>query len=296
MKNFPVPPEYCIILKVMNDTSSLREAAKTLNTDPGALARKIQKISSAFGLIHKTSSRWTLSEEGKRLVQWVDESIAIQKTLLSQKPTYRVGTFTWLQETVLIPNSDDLRLEIFQKYKWIYKIASKNLDSDILASRVDFIIACDPPYDPSIAHRQISTEKWIIAVPFEWEKNLRGLPRQEALTYLSSKPFLKREHFKIENEYGLEIKTISSLTFEGIIGLRTAIENGIGWGILPSNSTKSELLKKPIYTLDILPQEMGGIFIWWLRSRKDLTNVSTELRAWLMSKCRPAIKIDIIKN
>lgn len=283
MLNFPVPPEYCLILKALNDTSSLREAAIMLDHDPGALARKIQKISTEYSFVHKIENRWVLTEQGRRLVQWVDESAAIQHALLGGKPTFRIASYVWLTEQVLIPYFHTLDQKTADKYIWSFKVLFANFEKELLGSRVDFGFAAHAPFDPEISHKKLAGDYWCIIAPTSWEDEMKGMSKDQIADYLKKKPFIRRDKYDIEEAVGFAPQEIAHINVQGVPAIQTAVIHGHGWSCVPSIAVKTSIARKDLFRVDYQLSEFGEIYLWWLRSRKDLKEPAAILGNWFNS-------------
>jgi DNA-binding transcriptional LysR family regulator len=170
MRNFLIPPEYGLIVKAFLRASTLRKAAVLLETDPASLVRKVQRISSEYGLLQKVGNRWVVTEAGQRVAQWTDESIARQADLLEVKPRVRISSFSWLAEEFLIPNFSLLNNLAEFKYKWSFKTIASELEKELINSETDFIITGHAPNDPIVAHKKLSSLNWVVIVPSAWKK------------------------------------------------------------------------------------------------------------------------------
>lgn len=283
MYNFLVPPEYCLILKALSDTPSLREAAKILEIDPGALARKIQKMSGDYGLAYKVDNRWVATQEGKKLVQWVDESIAIQKSILGLKPNYRISSYTWLAEQLLIPHFRDLNVQTQNSCHWSYQLVTGSLEDEVINSRTDYVIACQPPYDPGIASKRIAPDPWCIVIPPEWRNDFSNLDEASCFALLQTKPFVRVNGVDPEDLLDFIPSQIAELHVDGIIGVRSAVASGLGWSCLPQLALYSDLRAGKSVRLPFPLKKRNDITLWWSRSRKDLAAQVSEVKAWLES-------------
>lgn len=281
MYNFLVPPEYCLILKALSDTPSLREAAKILEIDPGALARKIQKMSGDYGLAYKVDNRWVATQEGKKLVQWVDESIAIQKSILGLKPNYRISSYTWLAEQLLIPHFRDLKDQTQNSCHWSYQLVTGSLEDEVINSRTDYVIACQPPYDPGIASKRIAPDPWCIVIPPEWRNDFSNLDEAACFALLQTKPFVRVNGVDPEDLLDFIPSQIAELHVDGTIGVRSAVASGLGWSCLPQLALYSDLRAGKSVRLPFNLKKRNDITLWWSRSRKDLAAQVSEVKAWL---------------
>lgn len=281
MINFPVSPEYCLIIKALRETNSLREAAIALEIDPAHLSRKLQKISEEHDLIQKISNKWTLTETGNRLAQWVDESIIRQQVLLEEKPVFKIASFTWLAEQMLIPGYKKLNLETQNKFSWRFSIVASDLEQELITGKADYVITCHAPNDPLIAHKVFNPDPWIVVVPASWEKDLKKLNSQETLSFLHKKPYLRLTTLNPEQVLGFQPQTISDFMVDGVIGIRSGVVNELGWSCIPSFSISDQLKNKELIPVSLESAIKGQLSIWWLRSRKDSLTQIRSLSKWL---------------
>lgn len=281
MMNFPIPAEYCLIIKALHETDSLREAARLLDMDPAHLTRKLQKIPEDLNLIRKNGNKWILTDLGKRLALWVDEGIQSQQLLLEEKPSLRIACYTWLAEQLLIPHFSKLNQTTHHKFNWAFNVVAANLEQEIITGRAEFVLTCHPPNDPLIAHKKFNPDPWLIVVPASWKKAVSKLKDEELIQFLQTKPFLKLSSVDSEHMLGFLPKKNSELIIDGVIGVRTAVIHDLGWSCLPSYSLTSHLKNAEVIALDLPSATKGDLSIWWLRSRKDFSENVKIISKWV---------------
>ena len=281
MMNFPIPAEHCLIIKALNETDSLREAARLLDMDPAHLTRKIQKIPESLNLVQKNGNNWVLTDLGKRLAIWVNESINGQQLLLEEKPSLRIASYTWLAEQLLIPHFLKLNQITHSKFNWSFNVVAANLEQEIITGRAEFVITCHPPNDPLIAHKKFHPDPWLIVIPASWKKAVARLKDEELIQFLHSRPFLKLSAVDAEHMLGFLPKKNSDLIIDGVIGVRTAVIHDLGWSCLPSYSLTSHLKNSEVLALNLPSATKGDLSIWWLRSRKDFTENVKIISKWI---------------
>lgn len=279
--NYPVSPEYCLILKALYETETLREAARLLDMDPAHLTRKLQKMPAEYNLVEKAGNRWILTDAGKRIALWVEEGIGRQKELLEQKPVQRIACFTWLAEQLLIPNYPKLNSLTHNRYSWSFDITSSSLEHAIITGQAEYVITCHSPNDPLIAHKKFEKDPWIIVVPTSWKKDLSKIKSQELVEYLQTKPFVRLSTTDPEHILGFFPKKNAELSIDGVMGVRAAVVNGLGWSCLPSYSLISCLKNQEVIKLEIDSMTQGDLSIWWLRSRKDFSENVKIISKWV---------------
>lgn len=281
MRTFPVSPEYCLILKALNETSSLREAAALLETDPAHLTRKLQKLSQEHELVQKIGNKWAVTEEGARLARWVNESITRQEEILEEKATINISSFAWLAEEMLIPHYPRLQAVTENKHSFRFCITTASLEDDLISGRSDFAITCHPPNDPVIAHKVFNPDPWYIVVPASWAKSIRKLESNDIQKFLNTRPFVRLTTLNPEKMLGFVPEMISDLMVDGVVAARAAVKNDIGWSCLPGFALTSLLEKNEIVRVPLESSTSGQLSIWWPRSRTDSKILIRKLSAWL---------------
>lgn len=281
MENYLIPPEYCLIINAFIQTNSLREAALMLKIDPAALVRKAQKISGEFGLIEKVGNKWAVTDTGRRIAQWTDESIARQKSILNEKSMVRIASFTWLAEEVLIPHHSKLHEMTGGKFSWSFKTISSDLEKELINNRSDYVITGFAPNDPMIAHKRITVHPWRVIAPTSWKKKLGNLKGSDLLKELQTKPYVRFSLLNPEQTLGFKPLTYSPLMVDGVIGIRTAVARGLGWSCVPAMAINTLLDDGKIITMDLPVSTKDNLSLWWLRSRKDSMKNSQIISKWI---------------
>ncbi len=281
MKNYPVSPEHCLILKALYETESLREAARLLEMDPAHLTRKLQKMPEGYDLVQKSGNKWILTEAGKRLALWVEEGIARQKELLEQKPVQRIACFTWLAEQLLIPHYQKLNKLTQERYTWSFEITNSDLEHAIITGKSEFVITCHSPNDPLIAHKKFEKDPWVIVVPSTWKKEVSKIPFENLVEYLHTKPFVRLATTDPEHILGFSPRKHAEILLDGVMGVRTAVIHGHGWSCLPSYALISAIENNELIKLELESMTKGDLSIWWLRSRKDFSENVRLISKWV---------------
>lgn len=282
MENFLVPPEDCVILKAFRDTKSLREAALLLGCDPAGLARRVQQISNQFGFLQKVGNRWQLTAQGLDLVAWTEASIQSQKKALSAKSALRLASTMWFTEEVLVPELPVLAKTLGPEVRFSISTPAKSLELALLDGSVDFVVACHPPENPEIEHKQMNQERWCIIAPAAWKKFLSGNQREIAAE-LKSHPFVRHRDMNPDvflPEFEAEIMN-APLTIDSLVGVRSAVVEGLGWSFVPSPAVTRYLKNKSImevpFKFDVRNRH---ICVWWLRNRYDSRRMAGKICAW----------------
>ena len=281
MLQFPIPPEYCLIVNAFSQATTLRQAALLLQTDPAGLVRKVQKISSEYGFLQKVGNRWVVTESGKRVAHWSEEFISGQKELIDQSPRFRMAAFSWLTEEMLIPQYPKLKSLNRSEMSWSFKMTPTDLEQELVNNRSDFVITGHAPNDPAVAHKKISRYPWVVIVPYSWKKNLAGFKENELIEFLNSKPFVRHAGLNPAKLFQFVPETQSELVIDGVVGLRAAVVAELGWSAVPAMSVVSFLKDKKLSKLEIPTSIVDEVSIWWLRARKDSAAQIKNLTKWI---------------
>lgn len=281
MIKYPINPEYCLILNAFSHSGSLRGAADLLGIDPPSLVRKVRRLVAETDFLHKTNNRWVLSESGQKIAQWTEGIINEQKTLKEDKPRIRIGAFPWLAEEMLIPQFSQLLKKTDQKNSWSFQIVAKDLEKELIQSRVDFIVTGHAPNNPSIAHKKSSTYPWVAICPKDWKKKFDSLPEKELSTALKELPYIRHSEINPERYMDFKPEQTFNCTMDGVIGVRSAVVAGFGWSIVPVMSAQTLIREKKIFKLDVHTKIKDEFSLWWLRDRKDLRANSKIIFDWL---------------
>jgi len=287
MINYPISPDECLALKALRDSSSLREAAKALGCDPAGLARKIQKISSTRGLVQKVANKWQLTDRGRRLVVWTEESIESQKRALALVGSLRLGSSAWFSEAVIVPQLSNLKEKIGEKIRLSLSVPSQAFELALKDGSVDFILTCHPPENPEIEYKQIVDEKWVVIIPKGWKRNL---PQEEEdrISFLKDKPFVSHSDMNLDLFFPGLNREITDNDFEidNLSGIRSAVCYGLGWSIVPQLLVFSPFWQAQLNEV-IFDQISPGrkVCLWWLRGRVDIKRKSGRVLEWAKFAC-----------
>lgn len=279
MEKYIIPPEDCLILKAFKETESLREAAIALKCDPAGLTRRVQHISSEYGLIQKVNNRWQLTSEGVDLVTWTNASIQAQKKILSGKSTLYIASTMWMSEVVLIPNFSKLK-KVFEKRTTLsFSVPVKSFENSLIEGSVDFVIVCHPPENPAIEHKKVCDEEWAIIAPASWK-----LKSNTKLEELKKFPFVR--HSEMNTDLFIpelsEERIEADLSIDNLIGIRAAVISGLGWSIVPKILIKEAL--KDCKLIEISYQFTMNdrkVCLWWHRHRYESRKAAPKILNWL---------------
>ena len=279
MKNYPVPPDYCLIVNAFSQATTLRGAAQLLGVDPASLVRKAQRISEDFGFLKKVGNRWTVSEKGLKVAQWASEANVELSKLLDEKPQMRLAAFTWLAEEMLIPNYESLNLQFGSKYSWAFNMTASDLEQELLLSRCDFVVTGHAPNDPGIAYKKINTFDWVVVAPSTWRKKFDD--SKDTISFLNSKPFVRHTKRSPGQILGFTPELITHVSVDSVVGLRAVVASGLGWTALPRMAVQSFLRIGKLVEIKTQTYITDEMSLWWLRSRRDTKDVSKKLISWI---------------
>lgn len=286
MKTFLVSSDDCLILKAFKDTSSLREAAANLQCDPAGLARRVQFISSQHGFLQKVNNRWQLTSKGLELVAWTEASLQSQARLLQQEAKFRLATTMWFSEEVLLPYFLEFKKTLNSQSQFLLTVPQKSFELSLQDGSVDCVIACHPPETPDIEHKRVVAEKWSVVIPGIWQKNFK-FKRDTLLTELSRHPFIR--HSDINEDLlapQIQIKTESGLMIDNLIGVRSAVMQGLGWSIVPRLLVARHIDSGQLAELPIeLNVKDRKVCVWWLRNRIDISPEANKIAQWIKHVC-----------
>ncbi len=283
MENFLIPPDYCVILRALKVSGSLRSAGALLNSDPATLVRKFQVLASDYELIMKTGRRWVITEKGERVLSWLEESMARQKLMLDEKPCLRVASFSWLAEQKLIPHFSELNQLTRHKYHWVFKTLAADLEQELINGRSDYVITGHAPTDPLIAFKRIVSHDWKVIIPQSWKPEVSRLSEGALIQYLQRRPFLRLGPLNPVEVLKFEVGQIHELQVDGVIGIRSAVVSGLGWSCVPAMSVQSFIDRREVHALKLPTLTTDTVSVWWLRSRKDIAAHSKAVVSWVTS-------------
>ncbi len=273
MNLYPVPPDDCLVLSAFSHSRSLREAARMLGCDPAGLQRKVQRIADEHGCLRKMDGRWCLTAKGQSLVAWADESVRSQKALLQAKALLRLSSPAWVAEQLLIPALPSLAKK-FPDSRFSITVPDRGFERELAEGGTDFVLACHPPEDPTIAHKQVGKEEWAVIAPLSWAK-----PKALRFEDLFHRPYIRHSQLNPDLVFqDREREHEPLLTCDNLIGVRSAVVAGLGWSFVPKI-----LVKEQREALAFVPHDISmdrKLCVWWLRSRSDSRKLSAAICAW----------------
>ena len=279
MEKFLVSSEDCLILKAFKETNSLRSAAKLLNCDPAALARKAQYISSNYNFINKVNNRWQLTERGVEIVAWTEASIESQKRIFTGRTNIKIATSSWFSQEVAVPNLVKLKNQVNNNLNIAIITPQKSLESCLLDGSVDFVITNERPKVPEISFKQIAEEKFVPVAAYSWKEDFQS---SNAETVLRSKPLLLNSEIEEESSaISLEGYNKSNYQIDNPLAVKTAVLQGLGWSILPELITRKLIAEEKLYQLPFhFLQEERKLCVWWLKQRLDIRDKAHTVCEW----------------
>jgi DNA-binding transcriptional LysR family regulator len=278
---FLIPPEYGLIVNAFNQASTLRGAAALLGMDPAALVRKVQTISHEYGFLEKIGRRWTLTDQGRKVAFWTEEMLNSQKLLMEETSRIRISAFPWLIEEALIPQFHNLEALFKSKYRWSFRMAATDLEADLIHNRTDFVIHGRSPHDPDIAHRRVVSYPWVAVAPAAWKGEISRLSTLQLTDYLNGRQFCRHTDLNPMTALGFSPEKIHNLILDGVIGLRSSVIHELGWSVLPAMSVQNALKERKLIKLNLPITYSDDVSIWWVRSRKDISNHVKNIASWI---------------
>jgi len=282
MIKFAIDPEYCLILKAMNEADSLRKAAILLETDAPALVRKVRKIADEHGLLQKNGQKWSLTERGRQLALWTDQVMATQSEALKEEVDVRISSFAWLSEEILIPNSNTLINKKNAQIKLHFNMVAPDNENELIHGRTDYVIQGHPPIDPLIAYKKIKKLDWLVVVPISFRQKISKLQPEQIISLLQKEPFIRHTQIRPESVLGFNLESLSHISANSVLGVRSAVVSGIGWSVLPALSIQNYVINNRLLVVPAIKTFLSDeVSIWWLRSRKDMSATTKEMVNWL---------------
>lgn len=284
LSQYLVSPEDCLILLAIRNTQTLREAARLMECDPGGLLRKVQRIADDHGLLRKKDGKWSLTEKGIALVAWTQETILSQKKVMLSETVLRIASTSWLSECALIPATAALASLLGKNAEVQYTVPDQGLERALIEGDGDFAVACHPPEDPAIAHRQVAEEKWcaVLATALA-KKNLPAGAKRLSFSELSALPFVRHHGLNPESFLPASWKASprALLSVDNLAGIRAALLSGLGWSYVPTALVKKEIAGGLLLTVDTPLKMDRKICLWWLRGSAQARKRAAVMEEWL---------------
>lgn len=287
MDQYPISSDDCLILLAIKNSRSLREAANLLDCDVSGLQRKVQKIADEQSFLVKVDRKWRLTETGLLLVGWTQETILSQKKLLNSNNVLRIASTSWLSERLLMPETSVLLTRLGKSFEIQYSIPERGFERALIEGDCDFVVVCHPPENPSIAHKQISTEKWTIAVSKTLAEKFFEKQKKIDVTDLLPLPFIRHHDLNPNTILPLDLQTEAKtlVSCDNLIGVRAALKSGLGWSFVPTTLIKEELLSGLILEVQSNEKMDRKVCLWWLRSSAQAKKNSSLMSKWVLDAC-----------
>lgn len=286
MDKYLISSDDCLILLALHNSSSLREAARNLDCDPGGLLRKVQKIASEHDVLRKNQGRWELTNKGLALVSWTQENILGQKRLLLSETTIRIAATTWFAERLLIPEVLTLHRQL-KTTDIQFSIPDSGFESALLEGDCDFVVVCHPPENPAIAHKRICQEKWslVISEPL-FKKNFSGRKGVTLQDFLQL-PFIQHHGMNSAATLSLESPPPNMFfaSMDNLIGVRSALIHGAGWSFVPTLLVKEEIENGSLIEIEHRTKMDRNVCLWWQRNSIRARQRASQLESWLSKVC-----------
>ncbi len=282
MEKFLIAPEDCLIVRALAQNSSLRETALALKCDPASLVKKAQRISAEHGLLEKLRGRWVLTEKGRKLILWVNEAMSEQSMLLKERRQVTLTSTMWFAEQVVVPRLAHLDILTGRELAWQVKTAADEMEFELLNGQSDFVLACHAPNDPAIAHRRLAREEWCLIGPKSWSAKIRNLRSENLQSFLQDKPLVRHLDINPWQALGLSPEgPEASVVVDSLISVRSAVETGAGWSVVPRLLVLSSLKRGDLVAWSGPVAMRGDICLWWLRARRERDTSVRVLSEWL---------------
>lgn len=284
MEKYPISPEDCLILLAVKESTSLREAARTLNCDPAGLLRKVQRLSKDYGLLQKIHGRWALTSQALPLVVWTQESILSQKKALRGERTLRIASTTWFAERVLIPHLNSFT-KSGDRTTFQFLVPDKNFEQTLMEGDCDFVVVCHPPENPAIGYKQILKEPWSVVVAPKLLSQKRGTLLLQDLHKI---PFVRHKDVNPMALFpeDLNLEMSASLTIDNLVGIRSAVIHGLGWSFVPTALVGEELAKGELKQIGDRYELDRKICLWWLRGSFEGQKNLRTITSWVRHSCQ----------
>lgn len=167
------------------------------------------------------------------------------------------------------------------KTSFSFHVPNDSFERFLLEGSADFAIVCHAPETPEIEHRRIYEEEWVVILPKSYDTKII-----KTFKDLSKKTFIKHGLLNTDLLIPglLEIPSSNTIVIDNIIGIRSAVLEGLGWAIVPRISVKKyideSLIKVFPYTINTSDRH---VCLWWLRHNLEAKKMATKIQHWLKS-------------
>ncbi|EAU42896.1 Bacterial regulatory protein LysR, HTH motif:LysR substrate binding domain [Fulvimarina pelagi HTCC2506] len=279
------------------EAGSFTRASENLGLSQSAISRQVAALESEVGvpLFHRHARGLILSEQGEMLFQTANdvlqrlEAVRMQLTETKERPSgkLRVTTTVGLGSGWLTERSKEF-LELYPDIE--LQLMFDNEEIDLTMRRADAAIRLRQPQQPDLIQRRLFTvHLHVYAAPgyitrFGTPETIDDLDHHRIITFGEPAPPYLRNLNTLET-VGIDNGHPRSpiLQINNLIAIRSAIESGIGLGLLPDY-----MIDQRTKLVQILPEIEMPTFDTYLCYPEELRN-SAKLRVFrdfLISKAR----------
>lgn len=279
MNSFPLSTDDALLLLEYDRSHSIADLAETFKRDPSVISRGLKKLSEKLPVLEKVQGKWIVTELGKKFINWTEEAILTQQTILNQKIELKIGSTREFAHRYLIGALESL----FPKDKYHVHIVTFDSESErlLLNGQVDLVFDCGKPYDPQIAFKRSATEDMSLVVSTKFQKKQK---------INSSNDLSALEHIHYSRNNLAHILQMTSdklkigLSLNDIALVRESVMNSEGWAMLPTYTVKKEIETKKLVSIQtdknwkLASYKFG---VWWNRDKAYLAPQVKIASDWL---------------
>lgn len=262
----------CELLLAFEKSLTLQKLADHFGKDPSVLSRQLMSVAQKANVLEKRSGRWFITEKGRALNRWTEETLVSQQQVLNQKIHLRFATTREFSAKILVPEISNL---LTKNMTYSVLTSDEGIESLLLSGRADIGIECGRPMDPAIAYKKIAREDIVAVVSAQYFNKSKKVLHQDLLTI----PYLRQ--YRNLDQFYLDHQPQVAADFSDYSSLREACLSGQGWAILPYYQVVNEVEQKKLIVvsdLNFAPLYFG---VWWLRDRKTILPFVQNTMKWL---------------
>ncbi|WP_102957999.1 LysR family transcriptional regulator [Mangrovicella endophytica] len=279
------------------EAGSFTHAADSLNLSQSAISRQVAALEQEIGapLFHRHARGLVLSEQGELLFQTAGdvlkrlEMVRMQLTETREKPSgkLRVTTTVGLGSGWLTERAKEF-LELYPDVE--LQLVFDNEEIDLTMRKADAAIRLRQPQQPELIQRRLFTvHMHVYAAPiyierFGQPKTIEDLDNHRLITFGEPAPTYLRNLNALETVGLPEGHTRSPvLQINNLMSIRSAIESGIGIGLLPDY-----MIDKRAKLVQLLPEVETPAFDTYFCYPEQLRSAAKlkVFRDFLISKAR----------
>lgn len=257
--------QQCELLSLFKEHQTLSGMALALNMDKGQLSRSLKRISDSAPVLIKVLGKWTLTDQGEKIVEWYKRSLVEQNIIMERKRELSIVTTQTLSERKLSSLASEItNLSGYESLRIITSLST--IETDILSGKVDLALVCSIPEHPEIRYKKTFRSLYQIVMPYKWKENGKDLYHLLSLPYISHTGMDVRQLLQLE-----ETIHQPAIKYDHLSGVRQAVINGQGWAILPQYAIETEIKEKKLKLFDG-PTGLSAIEefqLWWLPGKMD---------------------------